>query len=306
MASCQSNSGVGVVNGDHGRQVVCYGSYAQDVVSDATIIAKLDAENWTEDTITLNGTKYARLVAAPYSANATFANGEKIVSGQTYYFTVTDIEWYVLTEKDGSSVLFAKDILDVSVFNTETEMSDDAIYPNNWAFSTIRTWLNETFVGRAFNAIELASVNVTRVVSVYPEAFYNRHNSATPDTWDKVYCLSYAETVNGEYGFTENGENYDCLRMAEPTDYARAKGAKYYASTATPGSTNYERDVEWNYNGEYWLRTCGSDIAYAATVRYTGQTGPYYQFVNNQAYNTTDSNSGAIGVRPAVTVGFTF
>ena len=343
MASCDDSSAdIAISNKNFNCAEVAYGSYAQDVVTDAAVIAKLEGASWSYDNVAVvDNMEYVRLQATPASKSVTFKNGEVIVPGTTYYFAVTEIKWYVLSSAEGASVLFAKDILDVSVYNTDTEKSQSirihdkcrsvlndnpeeveeeftcpvcgvvtadktrllTVYPNNWEFSTVRSWLNGEFADRAFSNIEKAAINLTRVCSNSSVSYYKKHTSAIADTWDQVYCLSYADTVNPEYGFngaeeSANAGRYDCMRMAEPTDYARARGASVYTSTASD-----ERAAEWNGNGEYWLRTAGQSLAYAAIVRYTGETGAVYHYVNTAS---EANKNGSVGVRPAITVGFEF
>lgn len=337
--ACQSNSGVGVVNDNFSVKTVSYGTYAQDVVSDATLVAELEGQNWgSKARITYNGMEYERLIPTPYNSSAKFSDGSAIkpVGNATYcYFTVMPIEWYVL-ENTTTSLLFAKNILDTSVFNTNSEADTDlefdgdlvgdlmgeVVYPNEWKHSTIREWLNVEFFNNSFNDIEKTAILEHRSVSNDTVTFgadsafgckalacddYRNHTVAYEDSLDKVFCLSYADTVNTAYGFTSNATAYDCLRMAEPTDYAIAKGAKMYSSTATEGTVDYERDQVWDRNGEYWLRTAGRDVDYAATVRYTGETGLPCQFVNPEADNgKTDKKERnvSVGVRPAIVIGF--
>ena len=291
---------------------VTYGKYAQQVVTDKDLISALDsASGWSNDRITLRNTEYERVVATPYRSGLTFADGTKIESGKTYYFSVTPIEWYLLSSEAYESRLLSVNILDVHVFATNTEYGGVSLdsgltvyngyYPNDWGYSDLRSWLNGDFQGKAFTALEYAALNTTKVVSAYPQAYYSNHSKAIADTYDKVYCMSYAEMCESPLYSSEEKSNkngnvlyYNGLRMAEPTDYARAKGAWYYVSNASESSANYQTESLLNGNGIYWLRTVGQDATYAATVRYTGEFGRVYEYVNK----------GDVGVRPAVSVSY--
>jgi len=290
-AGCQSNAGKTLAN-TGSFETVKYGTYAQAVVTDAGVIAQLENAQWSGNRTKIGETTYEKVVAAPYRERATFTDGTEIVAGQTYYFTVMPIEWYVLNEADGHTVLMSKYILDETCFQTNTETDNQGNYPNNWSLSVLRTWLNDTFYNTAFNSVTGAAINTTKIVSKHPESFYKSHSQAIADTWDKVYALSYAEATSTALSFTSEKSDYDCLRMAKPTDYARAKGAWYYVANATEGSADYEREMAFDGNGEYWLRTVGQDILYAGIVRYTGEVGPVYKYVD---YNA--------GVRPVINLG---
>lgn len=293
FTGCESNAGKTVVNTGE-RQTFNFGVYAQNLVTDEALLAELSSNStvWQEGKTTVGATTYERVVAKPISKNAKFSNGTAIVEGETYYFSVDPIEWIVLSEGD-TSVLLAKNILDVSVFQTNTETDDDGNYPNNWELSVLRSFMNGGFASSAFTAFETAAIESGKVVSSYPQSFYKAHSTAIKDTWDKVFALSYSETVSTEYGFSATATDYDALRMAKPTDYARAKGAYFYVATAREGDEDYERDMYFNGNGEYWLRTVGWEIINAGIVRYTGEVGKVYKYVD------TDNT----GVRPAIKVG---
>ncbi len=293
MFACEPNTGKQVVNDVTNVQTVTYGAYAQTVVTDQTVIDQLAVAQWDGNRTFIGETVYEKVTATPYREGACFADGTEIEVGKEYYFTVMPIEWYVLS-KSGSSVLMAKNILDVSAFSTNTETDNEGNYPNNWEYSTLRNYVNTTFANTAFGAMEFAAISTTKVVSKYPQSFYQAHASAINDTNDKVFALSYAEVVNTDNGFTANGEDYDCLRMAKVTDYAKAKGAWFYIANATEGNADYERDMTWNGNGDYWLRTVGWEIGNAGIVRYTGSVGAEYKYVN-----ITE-----VGVRPAITLGY--
>lgn len=291
FAACESNDGKTVVNTSAG-EVVTYGAYAQDVVTDATLISQLEAASWSNDKATVGMTSYARVRSAqPYREGATFNDGTPIVEGQTYYFSIQPIEWYTVNYDSNGTMLLAKDILDVAAFSTNTETDNNGNYPNNWELCSLSAWLNGGFYEAAFTAIEASAINTTKVVSTYPQSFYKAHTIAIKDAWNKVYCLSYSEATSN--CFTPDGDSYDFMRMAQASDYARAKGIWFYMSDAKEGDADYERESYFDGNGEYWLRTVGQDIVYAGIARYNGMVGPQYKYVN-----TTN-----VGVRPAMTVG---
>ncbi len=302
--ACQSNVGKPLSNNVE-REIKYYGQYAQKVVSDANLIQKIEAAASTVDEngrIKVGNIYYEKVEsAAPYKEGALFSDGTAIKTGSTYYFEVSPVAWQIVKKESGKTVLFAQSILDVACFSERTEMEGCGFgflysgkdYPNDWAISNLRTFMNVNMYGKMFDATN--AVLNTRNSSAYPQSFYSAHSAQIPDTDDKLYAPSYAELTSEEYGYTEDGEAYDCLRMAEPTDYAKAKGCRFFEINAREDSVDYERDTELNGNGEYWLRTVGQDIYYAGVCRYTGTVGKYYTYVN----------TAVTGVRPMVTVGLT-
>ena len=306
---CQSNVGKPLSNTNHGVEIKTFGRYAQNLVTDEALIENLKtAPEDNDGRITYGDGQYEKITATPYRTGLKFSDGTKIETGKEYFFEVAPVTWYALDSSNGKTLLFAEKILDVSLFSDKTEMEGCGFgfyytgkdYPNDWSCSKLREFMNGKMFDSLFDEVEAkGGVVTTRVSSAYPESYFKAHSSQIPVVSDKVFAPSYKELVTAEYGFTEDGENYDCLRMAEPTDYALAKGCKIFESNAKEGYTDYERDSVLNRNGDYWLRTVGHDIYYAGICRYTGAVGKYYAYVNNASQN---KQSEFIGVRPAVTV----
>ena len=294
--ACESNAGKELANKSayNGIKTVVYGTYAQDLVTDPALIADLESARWVNNRATVGLNEYEKVVASPYRSGASFGDGTKIEEGKTYYFAVSPINWYVLSSSSGKSVVTAEKILDVQAYNTNTETDNDGNYPNNWGVSTLRGWLNDTFYNKAFSDFDKVAIDTAKVISAYPQSFYKAHSKAIADTWDKVYALSYAEMTDAAYKFTEENTDYDMLRVAQVSDYARAKGAWFYTSSPDEDSADYEREVFFGGAGIYWLRTVGKNVSFAGVVRYNGTLGASDNYVND----------GKIGVRPSMTLGF--
>ena len=314
MFACEAGNNGKLVNENASFDTVIYGTYAQNRVTDGNLtglLKGLGESAWSDNRTTYNDTVYERVVAAPFSKQAKFNDGGAITEGETYYFAVMPVEWYVLENNEDSTALIAKNILDVQVFNTNVDRApdNDGKYVNDWELSTLREWLNGTFLNKAFTALESAAINKTKNVSAYPESYYKNHSKAINDTWDQVYCLSYADAVNADnrynhtYAFSSAMGDYDCLRMAKVTDYAKARGAWYYINTQKEDYKDYELYQRFDGNGKYWLRTVGKDSVYAAVVRYTGEVGRTYEHVGYK-YSKDAKSTVDVGVRPAITVGF--
>lgn len=302
FVGCEANNNP-VVNVS-GHKAVNYGTYAQNLVTNEGLIAELDGAYWQGNKTEYKGTEYVKVSATPYRNGATFSNGTKIVEGEVYYFSVDPISWYSL----GNGYYVTEKLLDISVFDTDTATDANGFHPNNWAESDLRKWMNGEFLSTAFSSFDVATIEAVRKESAYPESYYETHSVNVAATTDKVYALSYAETVSADYGFDADGTAYDFLRMAKVSDYARAKGAYFYISTATEDDADYERETYFDGNGEYWLRTIGWERVNAGCVRYNGTVGKHYRYVNSYyEKNTEDGKTvGGVCVRPAIKLAVEF
>ena len=162
---------------------------------------------------------------------------------------------------------------------------------NNYAYSDIRTWLNENFYDTAFSALQKAVIKTTNVDNSarstnpdnYAEQWNSGYNSyACDSTQDKVFLLSLQEVTNGAYGFVEDIYSYDLLRQKSVTDYARSQGCTTYTVASYLGT------------GNWWLRSpyC-YDGARAWIIDYEGYTD-----------ESLDSCLTCCGVVPALCINF--
>jgi hypothetical protein len=125
------------------------------------------------------------------------------------------IEWIVLNIQNNRALLLSCYALDRSKFNTS--FVDKA----NWGDSSMRSWLNGTFINNDFSKEERAIIPTVSI------------NTNKVNTKDQVFVLSVSE-VNSYFGSDEE-------RLCEPTEYALSKGC--------PASGE---------NCWWWLRTQGS------------------------------------------------
>ncbi len=255
-----------------------YGLYPQTHVSDASLISTLNTLTTAESNgwYLYDGTYYAKKKASPYSSSYTFSDGTTIVNGTAYWFKCEPIEWKVLSSDNGTYSLVSTVLLDEHQYYSSTSdrtINGKTVYPNNYKYSDIRSWLNSDFYNAAFslNSSYVQTVEVDNSAST-TDSSTNRY--ACENTNDKVYLLSYQDYMNTSY-FPD-----DASRYCKLTDYAKANGA--YCNTSS-GS--------YNGNGSYWTRSPyrgSSDHAW----------GVYYggYLISNYVRNT------CIGVRPAITI----
>lgn len=190
--------------------------------------------------------------------------------GQTIYFgeytqhTWTDdkqeIAWLVLAREDGKLLLMSKYCLDCKQYNESGEAC-------TWETSSIRSWLNNSFLVEAFDTYEQARIATTSVgAHANPEIDSSYAGNKTDD---KIFLLSIEELT---YYFKTPEE-----RQAFPTEIAVHNGA------------GYDRDIEggpcW-----WWLRTPGQDNSRATDVKSGGA-------INYEGYGVASRN---FSVRPAL------
>lgn len=125
---------------------------------------------------------------------------------------------------------------------------------DKWETSSLRKWLNETFLNEAFSPKKQSNI-ISTTVTADKNPLYN--TSPGRDTTDKVFLLSIAEA---DKYFNSNEK-----RKCTPTDYVIAQGASKNDSYSKDGRTT----------GWWWLRSPGSDSKKATIVRSDGSIGVY-------------------------------
>lgn len=192
--------------------------------------------------LSYNGGKYRGVYFITYRApTTTEANGWKwkdeynisYECSTTYWFKYEPLHWYHNASKGDSYVeLICDTIVDSQPFldkkNYKSGKSE-----NNYEYSFIRSWLNESFYNTAFDELQKAHI-LTTVVSnglqsalVYRGRFSDngKNTYICNDTDDKVYLLSAEDVEAEKFGAVQ-----------QSTAYAQTQGRGYGVGT-------------------YWLRT---------------------------------------------------
>ncbi len=204
-------------------------------------------------------------VAAAAERDAKFGLGNYVTFG-TYPQTAsgndsTPIEWLVLARDGQKALLISQYALDCHPYNTGwTSVT--------WETCTLRTWLNGTFLNKAFTAREQTAIVLTKVDNGAGQGYSGWNTSGGKDTEDRVFLLSYAEA----WGYFKSDSALEC----KPTEYAVAQGAPYNA---------------YNGNCKWWLRSSGRDSSSACNVNSYGAR-----------YNYDIVDDGYTAVRPALWV----
>lgn len=168
-----------------------------------------------------------------------------------------EIEWLVLDVQDEKVLLISRYALDCQPYN----MKNTSV---TWENCSLRTWLNSTFINKAFTAEEQKAVLTTTVDNGKSQGYYNTDGGS--NTQDKVFLLSYAEAKK----FFDNVNSREC----QLTEYAIAQNS--YMAT----------------NGNcYWLlRSPGPSLSSVCAITSSGAPG------------TSIVNSALTSVRPALWV----
>lgn len=266
---------------DSGNYVL-FGSYPQTKISDVTIIDSLnglagdypvstDKKAWTSygyyengnvseymwyKDVVYDGDKYRGVYFTRYRPIYTTYesaenksnqddNGYKI--GVAYWFKYEPIKWRIATSDKGTAILICQTILDSREFyayDTVRQTTSGNIYPNNWEYSMVRTWLNEIFVESAFDEVQKSLLLIGELDNK-TTAFDGENNiyaTVQKNTADKVYLVSNKELFG--FSFTESNVGYaDVNKIRKASDYARAQGVY--------------TDAEGN--GLWWLRSPSTD-----------------------------------------------
>jgi hypothetical protein len=242
-----------------------YGLYPQTVVTDSAIVTALSALTTanSQGYYEYQGYMYAKLSAAPCNSGYKFSDNTTVVtSGTTYYFKVEPIKWRILKTSGGSYTLMSEQALDNQMFYKDTNnrtISGSAVYPNNYMYSDIRTWLNADFLNKAFY-LDSSLIQTTTVDNSLASTGDSSNPYVCANTSDKVWLLSYAEATNSSYGFSTSYYSSN-TRYCVTTDYARAHGC--YMST----------DSSYYGNCYWWLRS--PDYDYSIGARYVEPRWPH-------------------------------
>ena len=179
------------------------------------------------------------------STGNTYQDDNGYTTSNIYWFKYEPISWTILNENNGTALILCDMIIDSQQFDYE-----NGSYYNDYAESTVRKWLNETFYNTAFDELQKEIILTTTVDNSVASTGYSSNSYACEDTEDKVFLLSYKELTTY---LTTN-----VSRTKRTTDYAQSQGA--YTSTFLG-------------NGYWWLRSPGSSdyfSYYARAVDYDG------------------------------------
>lgn len=207
---------------------ILFGEFPQKLkAANVTVSTQTDSRGYF---LGSDGAYYAKVVAKACSSGYKFSTGAEVKDGETYYFKVEPIKWVILSEADGVATL----LCDSAIAAMQCD-ADSNVYKD----SDIRSWLGNKFFNSAFSATQKPLIEETTVDNSADSTGISSNPYACENTKEKVFLLSYKESLNSAYGFNTANTNADKVRQKQATDYAKATGA--YASE--------------NGNAMWWLRS---------------------------------------------------
>ncbi len=253
-----------------------------------------------------DGAYYEKIKSYKYLNAKKFSNDTYIWPEKEYYFRVEPIKWRVLEidKNTNSTLLMCDSIIDAHAFDNTRIYPEFIQYKyekgsyydekdsgnNNYAHSSIRKFLNNEFITRAFTEYERSLIVTSPVYNSYV-----KNKFACEDTVDKVFLLSKDELTNPKFGFVNNEYTPDVNKQLVPTDFSRAM--RVY----TNDNRLYSKSDLYRDNGIWWTRTphkldekatdkASANIPFVNLVNYNGAIT--YYFSTQQKY----------GVVPAIRV----
>lgn len=206
-----------------------------------------------------NGTKYLGVQMNEYRASGIDALYDVITDNgyyrlNVYWFKYEPIKWRILTTSNNSAFIMSDIALDFFSMQPERKSEirgdllaaynnskgvPDGIYANNWEYSFIRRWLNETFYNEVFNDLQKEIIKTTRLDNTarssnpndYPKYYgygenagKNKYADQCKDTDDKIFLLSLRDVTTTAYGFNKNVLAEDPARNLKASDFAKFHG----------------------------------------------------------------------------------
>ena len=206
-----------------------------------------------------NGTKYLGVQMNDYRASGIDALYDIITDNgyytfNVYWFKYEPIKWRILTTNENSAFIMSDIALDffsmqpdrkseirddlLASYNNSTGVPDGT-YANNWEYSFIRSWLNETFYNEVFNDLQKEIIQTTHLdnsarscnPNEYPKYYgygenagKNKYADQCKDTDDKIFLLSLRDVTTTAYGFNKDVNAEDPARNLQASDFAKFHG----------------------------------------------------------------------------------
>lgn len=171
----------------------------------------------------------------------------------------TPVEWVVLDidRSNGRALLISRYLLEPMAYSNK--------YPSTWGTSSLRSWLNGSFLDSAFSYDEQQAIIETTVDNSKSQGNSTWNADGGKNTKDKLFILSYEE-ARKYFGFNGNGK---CIL----TDYTMRRGRDYCLISDT------ER-LSGKPTGWWWLRSPGMDQSTAMCMCDNGASRSYGITVN--------------------------
>ena len=166
------------------------------------------------------------------------------------------IDWIVLDVREDRALLIAQKGLDVQPYNTKYGSV-------TWETSSLRDWLNTTFLNGSFTAEEQKAIRTTDVDNGKAQGCEHWETDGGNNTQDKIFLLSYGEAKKYFDIATPGIDGPEKARI-QPTKYAEDQGAYVSEEFETADGKDATR---------WWLRSPGCNQLDAACVHARGCIG---------------------------------
>lgn len=175
--------------------------------------------------------------------NDVIINGSKYHKTENNYFKYEPIKWRVLHYENSEAFLLVDAILDSQPYHSENEEID-------WEKSSIRAWLNNEFINKAFSNEENKAINTVELI--------NKDNSkygtqGGKNTSDKLFLLSLSEVdeteESKEYGFWDKK-----TRKCKNDNFSEET---YFWWLRSPGNSSHDAAGVYYYG---WVFGYGYDV----------------------------------------------
>ena len=178
-----------------------------------------------------------------------------------------EIEWVVLDVQDGKALLLSKYGLEAKPYNTEyTDVT--------WETCTLRAWLNDDFLNKAFSAREQSAILTTEVDNSDAQGHSGWSRYGEKNTQDKIFLLSYTE-ANRYLGVKFYDDDASDIKNTNsrvaPTEYAIENGAE---------TIDEYKTADGRLTGWWWLRSPGGYQDCAANVYGDGHLSYTYVYAD--------------------------
>ncbi|MBR3740440.1 MAG: TIR domain-containing protein [Clostridia bacterium] len=212
-------------------------------------------------------------VAAKEAINLGYSVGDYVTFGH-YPQTregndSTPIEWLVLDRGLHKALLISRYALDAKPYNIDDKNT-------TWEKSTLRAWLNDTFMNKAFTEQEQTGILLTNVDNSISQGYWTTSNEN--HTQDRIFLLSYTE-ASKYMDFSHSGDGINSKSQVVPTAYALLEGAS---------SSNDSKTANGAAVGRWWLRSPGRNQSIAMYVDYDG------------SFSSRSVSNSSVCVRPAL------
>jgi hypothetical protein len=227
-----------------------YGYYMSGSISSYMYYIDIDLDD--DETYDYRGVYFTSYRPFKTSDTSICAKGYQEANGyyqnKVYWFKYEPIKWNILKTETNKALIISDLVLDSQDYNYTTSSrsgatdyqgnsTTDNVYANNYMYSHIRSWLNQTFYDTAFNTLEKEIIEITEVDNSVTSTDSSNNLYVCSNTFDYIFLLSSGE-ANTYYPYIRTMfSDGPSRRRAQSTDYAKSQGE------IGPNTTAY-----------YWLR----------------------------------------------------